>query len=346
MPILRKSCIRSLPPKSGKGRAAMLAALAALLLASVLLSLRFGSQNYSLAQLIAALRGGDTSDPVWRILVHVRLPRTLAGLAAGGALATAGALIQSVLNNAMASPNVIGVNAGAGFFAMLAVTLAPGAAGVLPAASFLGAMCTALFIYALAARAGLSRTTLILAGIAVSSILTAGVNAITLLYPDDVIGATGFMLGGFSGVTIASVGNAAWYMAAGLLLALFLAADLNVLQLGEESALSLGLHLGRTRFLAILAAALLAGAAVSFAGLLGFVGLLVPHMVRRLVGNDNRWLLPACVLLGGAFVLLCDVLARVLFAPFELPVGIVMSLLGGPFFLILLLRHKRSRVYD
>ena len=88
------------------------------------------------------------------------------------------------------------------------------------------------------------------------------------------------------------------------------------------------------------------GAAVSFAGLLGFVGLLVPHMVRRLVGNDNRWLLPACVLLGGAFVLLCDVLARVLFAPFELPVGIVMSLLGGPFFLILLLRHKRSRVYD
>ena len=127
------------------------------------------------------------------------------------------------------------------------------------------------------------------------------------MYTDDVIGATGFMLGGFSGVTIASVGNAAWYMAAGLLLALFLAADLNVLQLGEESAQSLGLHLGRTRFLAILAAALLAGAAVSFAGLLGFVGLLVPHMVRRLVGNDNRWLLPACVLLGGAFVLLCAV---------------------------------------
>ena len=185
----------------------MLAALAALLLAFVLLSLRFGSQNYSLAQLIAALRSGDTSDPIWRILVHVRLPRTLAGFAAGGALATAGALIQSVLNN-YTYIYLIGVNAGAGFFAMLAVTLAPGAAGVLPAASFLGALCTALFIYALAARAGLSRTTLILAGIAVSSILTAGVNAITLLYPDDVIGATGFMLGGFSGVTIASVGNA------------------------------------------------------------------------------------------------------------------------------------------
>ena len=122
--------------------------------------------------------------------------------------------------------------------------------------------------------------------------------------------------------------------------------DLNVLQLGEESAAGLGLHVGRVRFFAILAAALLAGGAVSFAGLLGFVGLLVPHMARRLVGGDNRWLLPASALLGGGFVLLCDVLARVLFAPFELPVGIVMSLLGGPFFLSLLLRHKRSRVYD
>ena len=212
MPILQKFCIRSLPPKSGKGRVAVLAGLAVLLLLSVLLSLRFGSQNYTAAQLVSALYGRESSGPVWRILVHVRLPRTLAGLAAGGALAVAGALIQSVLNNAMASPNVIGVNAGAGFFAMLAVTLAPGMAGALPAASFFGALCTALFVYALAVKAGLSRTTLILAGIAVSSILTAGVNAITLLFPDDVIGATGFMLGGFSGVTLSSVGGAAWYL--------------------------------------------------------------------------------------------------------------------------------------
>ena len=128
-------------------------------------------------------------------------------------------------------------------------------------------------------------------------------------------------------------------------MAALLATDLNVLQLGEESAASLGLHIGRTRFLAIVAAALLAGAAVSFAGLLGFVGLLIPHAARRLIGNDNVWLLPASALLGGVFVIFCDLLARMLFAPFELPVGIVMSLLGGPFFLFLLLRHKRSRVY-
>lgn len=346
MPHSQRSSIPALPPKSGKGKAAVLAALGVFLCGAVLLSLRCGSQDISFRELLATLSRGDSGSAAWRILVHVRVPRTLAGLAAGSALALAGALIQAVLNNAMASPNVIGVNAGAGFFAMLAVTLAPGIPGLLPAASFAGALCTALFIYALAARAGLSRTTLILAGVAVSSILTAGVNALTLLYPDDAVGATGFMLGGFSGVTLASVTSAGGYLAAGLLLAVFLAVDLNVLQLGEESAAGLGLHVGLVRFLAILAAALLAGAAVSFAGLLGFVGLLVPHMARRLTGSDNRWLLPASALLGGGFVLLCDVLARVLFAPFELPVGIVMSLLGGPFFLSLLVRHKRSRIYD
>ncbi len=346
MPVLLKSSIRSLPAKSNRGRAAVLALLAAALWAAVALSLRCGSQDIPLGKLLAALRQRDPNDPALRILLYVRVPRTLAGGLAGCALALAGALIQAVLNNAMASPNVIGVNAGAGFTALLAASLAPGAAGLVPLASFLGAMCTALFIYALAAKTGLSRTTLILAGIAVSSMMTAGSNALTLLYPDTAVGAAAFMLGGFNGVTLASVRSAGWYLAAGAALAAFLAADLDVLRLGEESAAGLGLHVGRTRFLAVLAAALLAGAAVSFSGLLGFVGLLVPHMARRLVGGDNRWLLPSAALLGGGFVLLCDVASRLLFAPYELPVGIVMSLLGGPFFLHLLLHRKKGRVYD
>ena len=133
---------------------------------------------------------------------------------------------------------------------------------------------------------------------------------------------------------------------AGMLLALLLAADLNVLCLGEQSAASLGLHIGAARFLGILAAALLAGAAVSFAGLLSFVGLLAPHIARRLVGNNHRILLPAAMLLGAAFVVLCDVLARCLFAPFELPVGILLSLIGGPFFLGLLLHGRGRQMYD
>ena len=156
----QRSSIPILPPRSVKGRAALLAALGALLAGAVLLSLRCGSQDIPFAQLLAALRGGQQEGTVWRILVHVRVPRTLAALAAGCALAVAGALIQAVLNNVMASPNVIGVNAGAGFFALLAATLLPAAGGLVPAASFAGALGTALFIYLLAVKAGLSRTTL------------------------------------------------------------------------------------------------------------------------------------------------------------------------------------------
>lgn len=344
MPILPTSSIRT--SRSPEQKTAVLLTLTAAVCGAALLSLRCGSQDYTLAELFSALLNGDSGSTVWRILIYVRIPRTLAAMLAGAALALAGAIIQAVLNNAMASPSTIGVNAGAGFTAMLAAVLAPGISGMTPLAAFLGALLTAMLIYLLASRAGLSRTSLILAGLAVSSILTAGSNTITLLSPETVVGASGFLLGGFSGVTLAAVKNAGWYLAAGAVLALVLAVDLNVLQLGEESAAGLGLHVGRTRFLAILAAALLAGGAVSFCGLLGFVGLLVPHIVRRLLGGDNRRLFPAAALLGGTFVLICDVLARVLFAPFELPVGIIMSLLGGPFFLCLLLGRKRGRVYD
>ena len=153
------------------------------------------------------------------------------------------------------------------------------------------------------------------------------------------------LVGGFAGVTMERLIPAAVIILPCILAVLALGRELEVLTLGAETAQSLGLPVRRIRTVLLVLAAALAGAAVSFCGLLGFVGLIVPHMARRLVGSDNRWLLPAAALLGGAFVLLCDVLARVLFAPFELPVGIVMSLLGGPFFLYLLLRRKGGRVY-
>ena len=322
------------------------AALGALLAAALLLSVGCGSQWYTPARLWQALCAADAADPVWRILCFVRLPRTAAAVLAGAALGIAGALIQSVLNNAMASPNVIGVNAGAGLGALLAASLVPGAAALLPGAAFAGALATALFIWLLAAVAGLSRTTLILAGVTVSSILTACMNTLKLLFPDAAVGSTAFLLGTLSGVTTAQLQRALPWLAAGFVLAALLAADLNVLQLGEDMAAGLGLPVARVRFAALLTAALLAGAAVSFAGLLGFVGLLAPHIARRLVGGDNRRLLPVTALASADLMLLCDVAARVLFAPFELPVGVLLSLVGGPFFLFLLLRRKRSRLYD
>lgn len=322
------------------------AALGALLAAALLLSVGCGSQWYTPARLWQALCAADAADPVWRILCFVRLPRTAAAVLAGAALGVAGALIQSVLNNAMASPNVIGVNAGAGLGALLASSLVPGAAALLPGAAFAGALAAALFIWMLAAVAGLSRTTLILAGVTVSSILTACMNTLKLLFPDVAVGSMAFLLGTLSGVTTAQVQRALPWLAAGFVLAALLAADLNVLQLGEDMAAGLGLPVARVRFAALLTAALLAGAAVSFAGLLGFVGLLAPHIARRLVGGDNRRLLPVTALASADLMLLCDVAARVLFAPFELPVGVLLSLVGGPFFLFLLLRRKRSRLYD
>ena len=322
------------------------AALGALLAAALLLSVVCGSQWYTPARLWQALCAADAADPVWRILCFVRLPRTAAAVLAGAALGVAGALIQSVLNNAMASPNVIGVNAGAGLGALLAASLVPGAAALLPGAAFAGALAAALFIWLLAAVAGLSRTTLILAGVTVSSILTACMNTLKLLFPDAAVGSTAFLLGTLSGVTTAQLQRALPWLAAGFVLAALLAADLNVLQLGEDMAAGLGLPVARVRFAALLTAALLAGAAVSFAGLLGFVGLLAPHIARRLVGGDNRRLLPVTALASADLMLLCDVAARVLFAPFELPVGVLLSLVGGPFFLFLLLRRKRSRLYD
>lgn len=265
---------------------------------------------------------------------------------AGSALAAAGVLLQAVLNNAMASPNVIGVNAGAGLAALCAAALWPAHPNAVQPAAFAGALAAALLVYGLALGAGVSRTTLVLAGLAVSGMLTAGMNTIKLLYPDAIAGASDFLVGGLSGVTLSGLKGAVLYLITGTLLALLLAADLNVLCLGEQSAASLGLHIGAVRFLGILAAALLAGSAVSFAGLLSFVGLLAPHIARRLVGNNHRILLPAAMLLGAAFVVLCDVLARCLFAPFELPVGILLSLIGGPFFLGLLLHGRGRRMYD
>lgn len=323
--------------------------LAALTLAAVLAALAglcFGSQNYTPAGLWQALRSGDAQNAAYRILLYVRWPRTLAGIMAGSALAAAGVLLQAVLNNAMASPNVIGVNSGAGLAALCAAALWPASPNAVQPAAFAGALAAALLVYGLALGAGVSRTTLVLAGLAVSGMLTAGMNAIKLLYPDTITGASDFLVGGLSGVTLADLKGAAPYLLAGCILALLLAADLNVLCLGEQSAASLGLHIGAVRFLGILAAALLAGAAVSFAGLLSFVGLLAPHIARRLVGSDHRVLLPAAMLLGTVFVVVCDVLARCLFAPFELPVGILLSLIGGPFFLGLLLHGRGRRMYD
>ncbi len=262
---------------------------------------------------------------------------------AGMGLAAAGVILQSVMNNSLASPNTIGVNSGAGFAVMLALMLGGNYATVVPAAAFMGALCTTLVIFLLAYMADSSRTTIILAGITVSSFLSAGINTIKLLDTDITINLTTFMIGSLSGITFDHLKYPAAAIVTALLLSFFLTEPLNILGLGDDIARSLGLNVTSVRLILLVLSSVLSGCVVSYAGLLSFVGLIVPHICRRLFGNDARYLLPCSALLGACFVLTCDILGRVVFAPFELPAGVLMSFVGGPFFLYLLFKKKGER---
>ena len=318
-------------------------ALAALV-SAMLLSLCLGAARLTLGQLWQALLSGPNNTAGY-IFWYVRLPRTAGCVLAGAALAVSGSVIQRVLHNSLASPSIIGVNAGAG----LAVTVCC-AAGVLSGwaiagAAFFGAMGAVLLIVLAAEKAGASRTTVILGGVAVNAILNALSEAVTVLVPEAGALAGEFRVGGFSAVAWPRLLPAGGMILLALVIVFSLGNVLDVLGLGEETARGLGLAVGPVRTMLLILAAMLAGAAVSFGGLLGFVGLIVPHGVRKFAGNESRCLLPLSAVLGGAFVTLCDVAARMAFAPYELPVGILLSVLGGPAFLWLLWKRKGGHGY-
>ena len=315
-------------------------ALGALAVLSALLSLCLGAAPLAPGEVLAALTGRG-SGAAASIVLYARLPRTCGCLLAGAALAASGTVIQGVLENPLAAPNVIGVNAGAGLCTAVCAALWPAWTAALPFAAFLGALGGVGLVTAIGSRAGASRITLVLAGVAVSGMFSAGIDAVLTFFPDALSGYTDFRVGGVANLSMNRVAPAFWVALAAFLLALSLAGEMDVLVLGEETARSLGLPARRLRLILLALAAALAGAAVSFVGLLGFVGLIAPHMVRRLAGEDSAARLLCASALGGAALLtLCDILARTLFAPYELPVGILMSVVGGPVFLYMLVRHK------
>lgn len=328
-----------------KKKAAVFLGAGALCLISGVLSLLLGAAKLSPAALWRALLSGPSSTAGY-IFWYVRLPRTAACLLAGAALAVSGAVIQGVLNNKLASPSIIGVNAGAG----LAVTVCC-AAGLfsgwtIALSAFGGAMLSVLLVVFVAQKTGASRTTVILGGVAVNSFLNALSQGINALFPDSGALSADFRVGDFSSVVPARLIPAAVLILIALAAVFTLCSDLDVLALGEETARSLGMSVRKMRTLFLILAAMLAGASVSFAGLLGFVGLIVPHAMRRLVGSESRFLLPACALGGAGFVTACDLASRLVFAPQELPVGILLSVLGCPFFLLLLIKRKGGRTND
>ncbi len=314
-----------------------------LLITASFLSVMLGSVYINPADILKCFFTPDKTSLTYILIMNIRLPRMLGAIIAGMGLSVAGVILQGVMNNALASPNTIGVNSGAGFFVMLAMMLFPHSGYATSIASFVGALLTTLAIYALAYMADSSRTTIILAGITVSSFLNAGINTIKLINTDITLNITSFLMGTLSGLTFNKIALPAIGIIAAVLVSLILAKPLNILSLGDDYARSLGLNVPLTRFFLLVLSSIMAGLVVSFAGLLSFIGLIVPHICRTLFGSDARYLLPTSALLGASFVLICDIIGRLIAAPYELPAGIIMAFIGGPFFMYLLLKKKGGR---
>ncbi|PAV40156.1 ferrichrome ABC transporter [Megasphaera sp. ASD88] len=313
----------------------MLVVFAAAALIGIVASVAQGAAVIPPSQVLSIL-WNPTAQTADQIVWNLRLPRALTGAMVGSNLAVAGAILQAVMRNPLADPHIIGISAGAGITGIVVLVLFPAMTYLMTPVAFLGAMAAAGAIYALAWKNGIKPVRIILAGVAVSAFLSAGISGILVFYSDRVHGALLWMVGGFSAASWNEAAVVAPYWCAGLLLALIGAYYLNVLQLGDDMARALGLNIELARVLLTAVAALLAASSVSVAGLLGFVGLVVPHMVRLLVGTNYSYIIPGSALLGMAVVTLSDTLARVLFAPVELPAGLIMAFIGAPFFLFLL----------
>lgn len=304
-----------------------------------------GPTGISLSRALGFGVAGGEFNPDARILFHARLPRVLFALVAGGLLAFSGAVYQAILRNDLADPYVLGVSGGAGFGALLVLTLMPAALAfwLLPAAAFSVAAVAVLVIYSMGRWRGphTPPATFLLAGITLNLLFGAGILLIQYLSdPYQTFLMIRWLMGG---VDIGSYGVTAFVAAlggAGALLVVARARQLDLLSLGEQTAHHLGVPVASTRRLALFSASLAAACVVAYAGPIGFVGLIVPHLLRLLVGPDNRVLLVACLLGGGIFLAACDAVARTILAPVELPVGVVTAFAGAPFFLWLLFRRS------
>lgn len=310
-----------------------------LLLLACIYGLTYGSVPISPGEVWSILFDQHL-ETVGLIIMDLRLPRVLIGLLVGACLATSGALLQGIMGNPLADPGIIGISSGGGLAAVIMMILLPQYSYLLPAGAFIGAFLAAIAIYALAWDTETSPIRIVLAGVAINALLGAAMNGIMVTFSDRVQAVLPWLAGGLTGRSWHHLAFAAPYALAGLALSLLTIKPANLLLLGDDSARLLGLRAEPARFLIIMVAALLAGIAVSVAGLIGFVGLVVPHTVRLLLGEDYCFLLPVSMLSGGALVVIADAAARTWFDPVELPVGILLAAIGAPFFLILLRKRR------
>lgn len=312
-----------------------------ILLLAVLIGISCGIADLSLQELKDGLFFGVQSEN-YRIVYLIRMPRVFCGILAGTNLALAGCILQGILRNPLADPGIIGVTAGAGLFAMVIMIILPEITNLVPIAAFIGAMVAVAIVFALSWQRGVQPLRMILAGVAVAAFFGGAQTALMVFYSDRIQSTINWMAGGFQGASWSHVSMILPYTLLGLAAVFFISRWLNALQLGEDTARSIGLPVEKIRFVLLILAALLAASAVSVAGMLGFVGLVIPHMVRLVTGSDFDYLLPCSAIWGAAFVSMTDSAARLALAPIEVPVGVFMSFFGAPFFLYLLKKGMKS----
>lgn len=323
-----------------------LAHLALLLIIAVTvfcLSMTIGAAHLPLRAVIAALGGGG-DDTARAIVLNLRLPRAVLAILVGGALGLAGAVFQALLRNPLAEPWVLGVSGGAAVGAVLAVVLGwnLGGAWSIPLAALAGALLAVFLVLRIATHAarGLDTRVLILAGLVVAAFFNAVIQLLlTFASGDTFRSAVFWMMGSLAAASWTSVVVLAAYLLPAMVALLLMARPLNLLAVGEETALYLGTRVERVKLASYLIASLLVAATVAVSGIIGFVGLIVPHAIRLMWGSDHQLLLPASVLLGGGFLLAADTAARTVAAPAELPLGVITALVGVPLFVILLTRR-------
>ena len=324
-----------------RGRFLTLVIGAVALVILLMLGIKAGTAQITLQEIIGTFSGAEETQN-YRIIYYLRMPRVICAAFAGMNLALAGCILQGILRNPLADPGIIGVTAGAGVAAMAIMLVAPELTYMVPFAAFIGAIVATTIVFMLAWEHGVHPLRMILAGVAIAAFFGGISTALSVFYSDKIQGTVSWMAGGFNGVSWQHVMMILPYSIVGIVATFCSSRYLNALQLGDDVASSLGINVQKTRFFLLALSALLTASAVSVAGLLGFVGLIVPHIMRLLVGSDFEHLLPVSMIFGAILVVGADIGSRTLFAPVEVPVGIFLSFLGAPFFLYLLKRRMRT----
>lgn len=329
-------------PLTPRRLAVILGTLAILLAAACLLALSVGSVAVPFRSVIGAVTGSLPDDAVERLIIlDIRLPRVLLALLVGAGLSVAGAVLQALLRNPLAEPYILGISSGGTMGTILVIALASGLSQyVAPAASFAGSALVMVLVYALAHRRGqLDPFTLLLAGVMVGAFFNALVLLTVALFNQELRNAFLWLMGNLSGASGASLLIAGPLTLLAIIPAFLMARQYDLIATGDEAASQLGVDVRALRRRSYAIASLITGAVVSVSGVVGFVGLIIPHAVRMMFGPDHRLLLPASFLAGGAFLVLADTLARTIIAPSEIPVGAVTAVIGAPVFIYLLRRR-------